>query len=200
MRHHRNEDVISMAEFASRSFYITVSAALSDLDSDVEPAECHGVLCGMLCSPDGFETAQWLRHLTGYPEGVTDELVVDGALTDLIHSTLRGMDSDDYGFELLLTDDDESLVLRTDALGSWCRGFLSGFGTMTGVSGISAESREFLEDLYKIGQVDPDEASNEVGEHAFLEIVEYTRMGTILLREESRHVTSSDVFEHVSVH
>jgi uncharacterized protein len=189
-----------MPDFASRSFYVTVSAALSDLDSDVEPAECHGMLCGMLCSPDGFDTAQWLRHLTGYPEGVAEELIVDEAFTDLIHSTLRGMDSDDYGFELLLPDDDESLVARTEALGGWCRGFLSGFGITSGISTMSAEGREFLADLYKIGQVDPTEASSEVGEHAFLEIVEYTRMGAILLREENRHVTTSDVFERVSVH
>lgn len=188
-----------MADFALRSFYATVSAALAQLESDVGPAECHGTLCGMLCSPDGFDAAQWLRHLTGYAEDLTDEATIDEALTDLIHSTLRGMDSDDYGFELLLPDDDEPLLSRTDALGGWCRGFLSGFGVIRGAASMSAESREFLGDLYKISQVDPADASNEVGERAFLEIVEYTRMGAILLREENRHVTA-DVFEHVSVH
>jgi uncharacterized protein len=191
--------IYPMANFPSRSFYATVSAALSQLDSDIEPAECHGVLCGMLCSPDGFDTGQWIQHLTGYADDTAEDLRVDEALTDLIHSTLRGMDSDEYGFELLLPDDDETLAARTDALGGWCRGFLSGFGITQGAEAMSAESREFLGDLYKISQVDPHDATNDVGERAFMEIVEYTRMGAILLREENRHVTT-DVFDRVSVH
>lgn len=174
-----------MNNFAARSFYIAVSEALSLLDSDVDPAECHGMLCGMLCSPEGFETEDWLQHLVGYPEETT-ELMVDEALNDLLHSTLRGMDSDEFGFELLLPDDEEPLVVRTDALGGWCRGFLSGFGASRGMTGMSSESQEFLGDLYRISQVDPRESTGEMGERAFNEIVEYARMGAILLREENR--------------
>ena len=191
-----------MSEFSSRSFYEVVSAALTHLESEVDAAECHGVLCGMLCSPNGFDTMHWLQHLTGYAEELGHALAPGHALTELVHFTVRGMDSDDYGFEILLPDDDEPLIARAGALGSWCRGFLSGFGVTRGAATMSAESREFLGDLYQISQVDPREAGSEVGEQAFTEIVEYARIGTILLREENRSVTTDvfDHFDHSSLH
>lgn len=188
-----------MTIFFSRSFYAAVSAALVQLDSDLEPAECHGMLCGMLCSPAGFETHLWLQHLTGYPEFTGGKLTVDDALNDLLRSTVRGMDADDFGFRLLLPEDDEPLIIRTGALGGWCRGFLCGFGIIHGAAATSAESQEFLGDLYRISQVDSHDVAGEVGEHAFEEIVEYARMGAILLREENREVTA-DVFDHRSIH
>jgi len=107
-----------MPNFSSRSTYATVSSALATLESDVEPAECHGMLCGILCSPDGFQADLWLRHLTGYTEPSepsTRDLPIADVLNDLITTTLRGMDSDECAFELLLPDDDESLLERAVA-------------------------------------------------------------------------------------
>ncbi|MBM5784290.1 MAG: UPF0149 family protein [Cyanobacteria bacterium K_DeepCast_35m_m1_288] len=187
-----------MRHFSIRSFYSAVSEALSMLDSDVDPAECHGMLCGMLCSPAGFATEAWLEHLAGYTGGPLEE-DVDEALHSLLQNTVLGMDSDEFAFELLLPDDDEPLVIRTDALGGWCRGFLSGFGVTRGATGMSHESQEFLGDLYRISQVDPEETTGEAGEQAFLEIVEYARMGAILLREENRTEPVPDM-AHGSVH
>lgn len=188
-----------MTYFAARSFYSTVSAALSRLDSDVEAAECHGMLCGMLCSPSGFEISLWLQHLTGYPESLETADDVSDALNDLLQLTMRGIDSDDYGFELLLPDDEEPLMVRTDALGGWCRGFLSGFGVTRGASATSSESQE-LSDLYRLSQVDAAEPESEMGEQAFQEIVEYARMGAILLREENRQVIPSTSLESGMLH
>ncbi len=189
-----------MTYFSARSFYATVAQALSCLDSDVEPAECHGMLCGMLCSPTGFETTLWLQHLTGYPEVDATEDEVSDALNDLLQLTMRGIDSDEYGFELLLPDDDEPLMVRTDALGGWCRGFLSGFGVSQGAAAMSNESQEFLSDLYRLSQVDATEPDSELGEQAFLEIVEYARMGAILLREENRQVLPTASLESGMLH
>ena len=187
-----------MTEFTSRSFYALVSSALTRLESDVDAAECHGVLCGMLCSRDGFDTTQWLQHLTTQDEQ-SPTLEPGHALSKLIRFTVHGMDSDDYGFAILLPDDDESLPTRTAALGDWCRGFLAGFDVTRGAVSMSAESREFLGDLYKLSQVDPHTANSEVGEQAFTEIVEYARMGAILLREENRAVTTG-VFNYSNLH
>ena len=157
------------------------------------------MLCGLLCSPEGFETGTWLQHLTGYSEGSVTELPTGDPLNELLRNTLKGIDSQEFGFELLLPDDDEPLMVRTDALGGWCRGFLSGFGISRGAAATSAESQEFLGDIYQISRVDPNDNEDEVSESAFQEIVEYARMGAILLREENRQVTA-DVFDPARLH
>ncbi len=177
----------AMNASSSNSLYEMVAGALSLMASDVDPAECHGMLCGMLCSRRRFEPRAWLEHLCGYDDSTAGTLTPDHALSLLVRETLSGMDADDYSFRLLLPPDDDSLSERTGALGSWCRGFLSGFGVGE-MHELSRESREFLIDLSRISQVDPGEGAGEAGEQAFVEIVEYARMGAILLREEHRDV------------
>lgn len=173
----------------SDSLYDMVAGALALMESDVDPAECHGMLCGMLCSRRRFEPRAWLRHLSGYDDSLALNLTPDHALSVLVRETLSGMDADDYSFNLLLPAEEDALAARAGALGSWCRGFLSGFG-LGEMRELSRESREFLTDLSRISEVDPNEAASEAGEQAFWQIVEYTRMGAILLREEHREVMS----------
>lgn len=167
--------------------YDAVVLALSELRTDVEAAESHGMLCGMLCSPEPFDADAWLRHLLGYsPTQRMEELPQTSALLNMMEATLHGLEAEDYALELLLPAEEEPLAARADALGAWCRGFLSGFGLHGAGANLNAEGREFLRDLYKISQVASNEASDEEGERAFIEVVEYTRMGAMMLHEEYR--------------
>ncbi|MBI4695206.1 MAG: UPF0149 family protein [Gammaproteobacteria bacterium] len=176
------------------SMYESVDDALRRLESDIEPAECHGMLCGMLCSPLHFDADLWLRHVTGYPETpVAPDSLPAEALAELARDTLTAMNTDDFSFNLLLPADERPLSLRTAALGGWCRGFLSGFGlTRPDMTQLSRDSREFLADLGRISQVDNREHAAEVAENSFFEIVEYARMGTMLLREETRFAVDAE--------
>ena len=45
--------------------YARVEQVLRALGCDVGAAECHGILCGMLCAPRRFELRPWLSHLSG---------------------------------------------------------------------------------------------------------------------------------------
>jgi uncharacterized protein len=159
-----------------------------------ELAECHGVLCGMVCRENGSTAADFLRHL------VTLELAVNpgGALHDVMleafNSTVQQLADDELRFALWLPDDEHSLDERTQALAQWCTGFLAGLGLGGPLQALSDEASEALSDLQQIARAGlsayADESGNAEGdeenEQAFSEIVEYVRVVILILREELR--------------
>ena len=170
---------------ADDDVYEQVSDALSAIDSDLDPAETHGVLCGMLCGPQAFDVDAWLAHLVGYADDApVGSLTAEHPLLRLVGSTEASFGGGEFGLRLLLPADDETLGHRAEALGLWCRGFLSGFGLHGAVPGLTEDAREFLQDLARISQLDPDQANNEAGERDFQEIVEYARTGAQMLYDE----------------
>ena len=57
----------------------------------------------------------------------------------------------------------------------------------------SDESTEFLHDLNEMSRIEPDLTSDEESEAAYAELVEYVRVGVMLLSEEvQRGVAKSD--------
>ena len=159
-----------------------------------ELAECHGVLCGMICGEKGHTVEDFLSHLS------TLQLPLDtgGALHDVMveafDSTLSQLADEELRFYLWLPDDDQPLDERTRSLAQWCTGFLAGLGLGAPLQALSEESSEALQDLQQIAQAgfsiqgdDADqEGLEEENEQAFFEIVEYVRVVTLILREELR--------------
>ena len=90
---------------------------------------------------------------------------------------------------LLLPSDDETLQLRTLALGQWAQGFLSGFGGNIGQTEISKDVREILEDLISIAQIEVDEEEHEEGEVAYMEVSEYLRVAPLFIFTECANYT-----------
>lgn len=181
-----------MTQRAERALHDDVAQSLRELSSDVAAAESHGMLCGMLCNPEPFDGDVWLRHVLGYaPTQRLSDLPQTHALLTMVAATLCSLrDEDNFGFQLLLPDERVALPLRTEALGAWCRGFLSGFGLHGAGAKLNDEGREFLRDLYKIGQVSALDAQGEDAERAFFEVCEYARMGAMMLHEEFRSLFS----------
>ncbi len=174
--------------------YDAVAQALASLSSDVAAAESHGMLCGMLCNPDPFSADAWLRHVLGYEAGRSlAELPATNPLHTMVSATVRSLRDEDFAFALLLPADDAPLDERADALGAWCRGFLSGFGLHGAGANLHQEGREYLLDLYKIGQVAAEDTQGEEGERALLEIAEYARMGAMMLHEEFRSLFTDEL-------
>jgi uncharacterized protein len=149
----------------------------------------------MLCGVRQFDASVWLGHTTGYHDDVSMADLGDShALSQLLAETTAGFSTDDFSLQVLLPGDDCGLATRTEALGSWCRGFLSGFGLtdLSELEQLSEDSRGFLRDLQDIGRIDPVEADDGADEYALMEVCEYTRMGALLLYEEARFVTQTD--------
>ena len=180
-----------------RPDFAEVAAALQGLGALADPAECQGQLCGLLCLRGGaLDRESWLQRL--FPEyDPRDLLARDSAavLLRLFDTTQLQLASAEFGFQLLLPDDSDPLAERTEALGNWCQGFLSGLAE-TGVTDLRAlpgELPELLHDFAEIahaGSFELDE--EEADEEAYAELVEYVRVGVMLVDEEMRSMPAAD--------
>jgi len=184
-------------------FHHALSLSRGGLEA-ADLAECHGVLCGMICSEDGSSANKFLDYLASLQLTVEPGTGLYDIMLEAVTSTHDQLDDDDLGFRLWLPDDDQSLDQRTDALAQWCTGFLAGLGMQGNLPDLSPEASEALEDVQQIARAalsepvgaeesavttseTPDAADpNEEDEKAFFEIVEYVRVVALLLREELR--------------
>ena len=167
-----------------------IDAALNSRDVKHDPSEIHGALWGMLCVEAGVDYTSWVtrmrRDLFG---GNVDAELPDMLLEALFAASVCQLADDELSFSLLLPEDDVPLGGRTRCLGHWCEGFLLGltWAAEPWNPRLSAEAREFIRDLTEISRVDSDiDAADEQDEQAFAEIVEYVRMGVLLVNQELR--------------
>ena len=162
--------------------------ALGRVSALMGGSETHGVLCGMICAQGKIDEQAWMGQVIEH-EDVSEPALRSCELMRILHQqTIRQMNDTNLSFTLLLPDDDQPLLQRVEGLGDWCQGFLFGLG-MGGLGEadiLDDEAKEFLEDMTEITRVelpDADEASEE-GNASFEEVVEYIRMGVLMLYEE----------------
>ncbi|QKT03124.1 UPF0149 family protein [Ectothiorhodospiraceae bacterium 2226] len=165
-----------------------VAGALERLGGEVPAAEVHGTLCGMICARGAVEPEAWLADVAGAAQA-GDLLGQDDRRTLLaLHRATSGQLADpELGFAPLLPPDEARLAARTEALGDWCQGFLFGL-TRDGARDLKRlpeQSMEVVKDLVNIARVtEYEQHEREEDEAAFVEIVEYVRMGVLLINEE----------------
>lgn len=154
------------------------SMVLADIERNrlaVDASELHGSLSGFLSAGGEAHSADWLSQLA--LEGAAGD-----ALQQLCQATSEQLQSPDFGFELFLPDDEQALELRADALVSWCRGFLGGFGLVAGSSDeLSDESNEALTDLGRIASSAFTYDDPDADEAALAEVIEFVRVAALLL-------------------
>jgi len=150
-----------------------------------DPAEVHGVICGTLCVTQDNNDDIWLARIQHELFG-SDPLIheTQTMLRELFSMTASQLNDAELRFSPLLPADRRGLSVRVDALGRWCEGFLLGLslGGLKQRHRLPTEAQEFLRDLSDIARVgfDTDEAEDE-DEAAYMEIVEYIRVGVLLL-------------------
>jgi uncharacterized protein YgfB (UPF0149 family) len=185
-----------------------------------ELAECHGVLCGLICRNGSVAHQDYLAQLATLqlvenPGQPLKELFADAHV-----STMQQLADMDLGFNLWLPDDDQPLEERTDALAQWCTGFLAGIGLGGELPDLSEEAGEALEDMRQIARAsypkiaitdaeraevmdfvnddletddgEDEDQGEDSDENAFVEIVEYVRVVTLMMCEEMRGPGSDD--------
>lgn len=168
--------------------YSHFQAALAAESDGYHAAQWHGVLCGLLCAGRPTTLELWHR----FADELSDQKapLVTAARPDLerlYRITVDQLGADDVSFELLLPDDKVSLGERTAALGLWCDAFLYGLGAggVNEDTELSVDSLELLKDVTEISRAEfSGSRADADDEFQFEELVEYIRVGVLVLNDE----------------
>lgn len=178
--------------------FARIETLFGELGLNLDPAECHGSLCGLLCATESLQGAAWVNQvLNGQLDlpgreaapAHSEEGEARTQLLILYKNTAVQLEDPEYGFTPLLPGDDRPLSERVEALSRWCQGFLLGLG-LGGVreqSALPGDSPEVMKDFVEISRLGHDQGKGkEEDEGAYAEIVEYVRMAALLVYEELR--------------
>ncbi|MBL1259834.1 MAG: UPF0149 family protein [Thiotrichaceae bacterium] len=190
-----------------------VEDALSRLGLMVSATEGHGLLCGLICARGYVECEVWValmdeENLDQLTSDDPNDLIStkgthldsheagdDGKLLRALHrETVRQLGSGECDFYPLLPDDNAPLDKRTEALGAWCQSFLFGLaaGGIKDFSTLPEQVGEISRDLVEFSRMGPgNEEPTEQEEFAYVELVEYVRVGVLLIFE-ALHSSSGD--------
>lgn len=163
-----------------------VNTALRRLGIGTDAAENHGVLCGLLCARGHDVERDWIDLLRDTQEDVAPVGAEAWAeLSRLYRETSGQLRDEGFVFSLLLPDDSQPLQLRAEAMTEWCQGFLYGLaaGGLEDYSVLPQEVREIAEDIVEISRASTDGDEGESDEAAYSELIEYLRVGVILVFE-----------------
>ncbi len=197
--------------------HLALASVLEKLDTEIMPSEVHATACGLLCANSSATAQTWLHNLwpdkwtqasTDAPDenSHTDLLFAEAtALFNELHETTRRQLNDPgCEFELLLPDDDDDIEDRVNALGDWCQGFLVGL-TLGGVSDFAPlpeDAREIIQDMVQIARAGAsyEMTGSDEDEHAYAELVEYLRVGVLLINEELQPTRAAPVTNNATLH
>ena len=167
-------------------FEQTLAIAGGQLEAE-ELSECHGAVCGLLCRNPGSQPDLFL-DLLGSLELLNDpEAQLTSSLAELHRATVSQLEDDQLRFSVWLPSDDEPLEDRTEALAHWCTGFLAGIGSGKELAQdtLSDDVSGALSDIQQIAMAEmTGDGEAEEEEAAFMEIIEYIRVVTFMMREE----------------
>ena len=178
--------------------YITISASLEKLDTEVTPSEVHGTLAGLLCAITSAKAELWQQNLWPHNSNESGDLLVEEALEIFNHLhdiTRLQLNDPNCEFQLLLPVDDDHIDNRVNALGDWCQAYLLGLslGGVKNFNSLPDDAREVANDLVEIARAGSSYSleGNEEDENAYAELVEYLRVGVLLINEELQPTKAS---------
>ena len=151
------------------------------------PSELHGLMCGQLAAGVRLDADAWLTMVITHLDVQEIEDDDDKAeLVGLYEGALGQLTDGGFSFNLLLPDDDTELMARAESLGSWCSGFLGGFGLAFDrkTQKLTPEITETMDDLSQIALISLDDEDDEHAEHNLMELVEYVRMAALMVFSE----------------
>lgn len=172
----------------SQPDYLELEQVLARAEAVAGAAEVHGLLCGLLCAAGRLGETAWLGHV--FAEMDDDNVAFQqgrAAVRALAAWTVAALNDPVLGMNLLLPADGQPLAERTAALAEWCQGYLLGLaaGGVDQDTLLSEDVAELIRDFTDIARVgfdvDPADDDDEV---AFSDVVEYVRVGVLLVNDE----------------
>jgi len=161
-----------------------LARALETLRLGMGASDLHGSLTGYLCAGGNAGIAEWPAALEIEPD---PKIALRNDALDRLYRDCRAqLDDPDLGFEPLLPAHDVPVERRADALVEWCRGFLGGVGLSGGATArtLSPDASEVLADLGRIASSRFAYEDAEEDESALSEVLEFVRVGVLLLHAE----------------
>ncbi|WP_250461148.1 UPF0149 family protein [Microbulbifer litoralis] len=158
----------------------SLANAILAASGTTDPSELHGFACGVVTAGARPDRQRWEKELAELMQldAIPADLKRD--FLQLADESLRQLRDSNFDFQLLLADDDTGLPAKTATLGNWCQGFLLGFGVGDFKGEMPATSREALEDIGRIAQVDPGEVeASDEAENQLLQVQEYVRVAVM---------------------
>ncbi len=170
--------------------YAELATALKTLRLGVGASDLHGSLTGYLCAGGSAGAEEWPAALEIEPDATTT--LNDEALRRLYRDCRAQLEDPDLGFEPLLPAFNAPVERRAEALVEWCRGFLGGVGLSgTPARSLSADANEVLADIGRIAASRFDYDDENEDETALNEVLEFVRVGVLLLHAEMRRPRSA---------
>ncbi len=172
-----------MTQSSDLPTYSDMADLLSLAKSKWHPSEVHGLFCGYLSATAG----EMDNHLEKRILGKNKNPAFRESLQQLYETSYHQLSEFSFEFTLLLPDDGVDIHIRTEALGLWCQGFLTGLqqGNVPIERREESDVTETINDMIEIAQVNYDDiADDEEDETAYFELVEYVRLGALLIFNE----------------
>ncbi len=161
--------------------------SLKRADSPLSAEETHGLLTGMLSASFASPFERLLTEIIDDEQDPNDALVRESAkVWKQLYDDMKALLNDpDMGFEPLLPDEEAPLNQRLRGLADWCQGFIYGLGC-GGVKteALKGDARELLRDFVELSRMSDEAEASEESEADYLELVEYVRVGVLLINEE----------------
>jgi yecA family protein len=188
-----------MSQITSLPSYNELNRALEKTQSAFQAAEVHGMLCGIICATSGRIPTQWEKLVAGEKENKQSN-----AILQQLHATsYQQLNEFSFEFTLLLPENKTDINIRTEALGLWCQGFLTGL-QQTHIplkNRATPEIMEALNDITEIAQVEHGHiSSTEEDESAYFELTEYVRLAILMIYHEFTQSHPENLHNNNSLH
>lgn len=171
--------------------YTKLESTLSKLGAQLNAAETHGLMTGLLTITSPQKHEAWRSVLLENLDCSTPSQVQWKIFSNTGSQIMHDFTEQNFAFNLLLPSDDQPLQERADALVLWCRGYLSGLGLI----GITQEHlannvvKELVDDLSQIAHIQMETDSSEEDENSYMELVEYVRVAVQNIQVELNSLT-----------
>ncbi|HSX20625.1 MAG TPA: UPF0149 family protein [Gammaproteobacteria bacterium] len=172
--------------------YSKLQTTLNKLGAQLNAAETHGLLTGMLSLAKTNDNNAWQTTLVENLDCATPTKSQWEIITAATSQIVAEFTDENFGFNILLPPDNLPLQDRVTALGFWCRGYLSGLGLV----GITKEDlanetiKELVADLSQIAHVGIETDSSEEDENNYMELVEFVRVAVQNIQLELQTIHS----------
>ncbi|WP_105265147.1 UPF0149 family protein [Pseudoalteromonas sp. T1lg76] len=162
--------------------YQQAQLLLESNDIFVMPAEVQGIITGLLACGLDIEEKDYLGLLSDVlNDGISFEKTLKQWLSELYSQAVESFSNEQLQFELMLPDEEESLIDQANALVAWVNGFLLGFGLKQKDYGkLSDDVKEVIQDFTEISRLDTHFDETEEDKQALHEVLEYVRVSAML--------------------